>query len=92
MRIYSAYAGPSAWGPWITIGSHIGVADFKITANPVGATLLKCRVRYYQTSITQVIEEWIDSVFITCGNCVASVEVSFMGIPTGSAVDGTVNP
>ena len=92
MRLYHAYAGPSTWGPWVTIGSHLGIASFKITAEVVGDTLLKCRVRYYNTATSQVTEEWLDEVTVSCGNCVANVEVCFKGIPTGSAVNGTVNP
>lgn len=92
MSLFNAYAAPSTWGPWVTVGSHLGEASFTINANAVGDTLLKCRVRYYKTSVSQVIEEWLDNVTVNCGDCVANVEVSFMGIPTGSAVDGTVNP
>ena len=49
MRLYNAYAGPFLWGPWVIVGSHLGVADFKITAEAVGETMLKCRVKYYPT-------------------------------------------
>ncbi len=73
MRLYSAYAGPSTWGPWITVGSNIGVASFKITAEPVGDTLLRCKVRYYKTATNQVVEEWLDEVNVSCGNCIANV-------------------
>ena len=92
MRIYHAYAGPSTWGSWVIVGSHLGVASFTITADAVGSTLIKCRVRYYKTAHTQVVEEWLDNTTVDCGDCVANVEVSFEGLPLGSAVDGTVTP
>ena len=92
MRLYNAYAGPAIWGQWVNIASHAGVANFSITADAVGSTLIRCRVRYYKTATQQVVEEWLDKTHIDCGDCYANVEVSFMGLPTGTAVDGTVNP
>ena len=53
---------------------------------------MTCRVRYFKTATKQVVEEWLDEIVVDCGNCVANVEVSFKGIPTGTAVNGTVNP
>jgi hypothetical protein len=92
MRQFKSYAPPSFWGKWEIIGSHLGEVSFKITAEAVGSTLLRCKVRYYKTSTQQVVEEWLDSKKIECGNCVANVEVCFMGNPLGTAVDGTINP
>jgi hypothetical protein len=92
MRQYSAYAGPSTWGPWVKVAEHTAPITFDVTATPVGNTVLRCRVRYFRTDTQQATEEWRDNVRIHTGNCVAVVEVSFMGVPTGSAVDGTVDP
>jgi hypothetical protein len=91
-RQFAAYAGPSTWGAWVNIADHLGVVKYRITGQAVGDTVLRSRVRYFKGPNNQVIEEWADSVSITTGDVVASVEVSFMGIPTGSAVNGTISP
>jgi hypothetical protein len=50
-------------------------------------------VRYYRTAHQQATEEWVgDEVTIATGDAVSVVEVSFMGVPTGSAVEGTIEP
>lgn len=92
MTSFSAYALPNIWGPWVNIASHTASVSFKISADPVGSTVLRCRVRYFKGKGggSQIIEEFIDNVTITTSNSVAIIEVSFMGIPTGSAVDGTI--
>ena len=92
MRLFSAYAGPSTWGPWVTVAEHLGVVTYAITASAVSDTILRNRVRYYRAANDQVIKEWDSSVSITTGNVVAGVEVCFMGLPTGSPVDGTIQP
>ncbi len=92
LRQFVAYAGPNTWGPWVPIADHIGSVTYTITGGAVGNTLIRSRVRYYKDIDTQVTEEWSDSVTITTANVVASVEVSFMGVPLGSAVDGTIQP
>jgi hypothetical protein len=92
MRLYAAYAGPNIWGPWVIILSHLGIVNCSISAKPVGDTVLRCRVRYFDSKNVQVTEEWNGDVKITTSNSVANVEVSFLGIPLGSAVDGTVSP
>lgn len=74
------------------MADHLGEVTYRIDAVPVGDTVLRCRVRYYKAVRNQVTEEWRDDVTIRTANVVASVEVSFMGLPTGSAVEGTVNP
>ena len=90
-RAFASYAGPSVWSDWSNIASYLGVVTYHITAEPVGATALFCRVRYYRDT-GQVIEEFREETTITTGNVVANLEVSFKGIPTGSAVNGTVEP
>ena len=91
-RQYAAFAGPSIWGNWQEVADPLGVVTYNIAAQPVGDTVLRCRVRYFKTENQQTTEEWRDQTTITTGNAVAKVEVSFMGIPTGSAVDGTIDP
>lgn len=90
-RLYSAYAGPSIWGSWEEIARHLGKCTFNITAEAVGSTIIRGRVRYYRDS-EKVIEEFRDSITIHTGNAVDIVEVSFMGIPMGTAVNGTIDP
>jgi hypothetical protein len=92
MRLFAAYAGPSTWGEWVEIASHLGDVSYTITASPVGNTVLRCRVRYYKEVNNQVTEEWRSDVKIKTANVVANVEVSFMGVPFGSAVEGTITP
>lgn len=92
MRQYSAYAGPSVWGDWVDVADTIGSVSYTITASAIGSTEIRSRVRYFKTETSQVVEEFADSTMITTGNAVAKVEVSFMGIPTGTAVDGTIDP
>jgi len=93
-RSFSAYAAPSIWGPWVTVASHIGSVTFTIETTPLGDTLLMSRVRYWKGAGggSQVTEEFRDSTTITTSNSVANVEVSCKGVPTGSAVDGSVEP
>ncbi|MFD2871729.1 hypothetical protein ACFS5N_04570 [Mucilaginibacter ximonensis] len=90
-RIYHAYAGPSTWSAWTQIASQFGVTAYDITANAVGSTIIKCRVRYFDRTNTQVISEFLDNITILTAPT-GAVEVSFMGVPTGTAVDGTINP
>ncbi|MBV8453282.1 MAG: hypothetical protein JOZ29_13565 [Deltaproteobacteria bacterium] len=92
MRTFAAYAGPSTWGPWLDVAHPVGSVAYAITAEPVGDTTLRCRVRYYKDENNQVVEEWRESVNIVTGNAVATVDVSFMGLLTGTAVNGTINP
>jgi hypothetical protein len=91
-RDFHAYAGPSIWGDWVSVADHLGVVTYNITAEAVGNTVLRSRVRYFSAPDHQVVDEFGDSVTITTGNVVASVEVSFKGVPLGSAVDGTIEP
>ncbi len=92
MRVYNAYAPPNFWGDWVTIASQTGMASFTITASPVGDTLLRGRVKYYKTARDQSTDEFLDSITIHCGDSINNIEVSFMGIPMGTAVEGTVEP
>lgn len=94
MGIYQAYAPPMIWGPWVTVASHLGSVTYKITSEPVGDTVLECKIRYFKGpgGGTQVEERWVKDVTITTSDSVANVEVSFKGVPTGSKVEGTVSP
>jgi hypothetical protein len=91
MRQFAAYAGPHIWGPWVDVASHLGRATFTITASAVGETVLRSRVRYFPDDGERVAE-FGDSTTVTTGNTVANVSVSFMGVPIGSAVAGTITP
>lgn len=91
MSIYHAYAGPSTWSSWTTISSQFGVTSYIITAEAVGDTVIKCRVRYFDRNNNQVIEEWLDNITIKTA-ATGSIDVSFMGIPLGTAIDGTIEP
>jgi hypothetical protein len=92
---FNAYAPPGVYGAWYKIKSHMGVSIFTITAKPIGKTMLKGRVRYWKHSKgkdRQVVEEFIDDIEITTANVVGVIEVSFKGIPTGTAVSGSIRP
>lgn len=89
---FNAYAGPSTWGPWTQIAAHGGPVTYTITAKPVGSTVIVGRVKYFGRDGKQHIETFRGSTTITTGNSWATVRVSFKGIPTGSAVEGTISP
>jgi hypothetical protein len=91
-REFAAYAGPLKWGLWQTVADHLGVVKYTIEATPVGDTVLRCRVKYFNAPGSEVTEEWRDEVVVTTGDIVASVQVSFMGLPEGSAVKGMISP
>jgi hypothetical protein len=93
-RNFTAYAPPMIWGPDTTVASHIGTVTFTITYEAVGDTLVMGRVTYYKgpDAGQLVTEEFRDETTITTSNSVANVVCNFKGIPTGSAVNGTVTP
>ncbi|WP_303984805.1 hypothetical protein [Niallia circulans] len=92
VRQFVAQAGPNMWGVWYTIGSHVGTVSYDISYRGISeATKVYGKVRYFSNSGKKE-QEFIDSVTILCGNAVDNVEVCFMGIPTGSAVEGTIVP
>lgn len=93
-RTFAAYAAPMIWGPDTNVGSHIGSITFTITYEAVGDTLVMGRVTYYKGAGAGqlVTEEFRDETTITTSNSVANVICSFKGIPTGSAVNGTITP
>ena len=82
------------WGPDTNVASHIGSVTFTITYDAVGDTLVMGRVTYYKGADAGqlVTEEFRDETTITTSNSVANVVCCFKGIPTGSAVNGTVTP
>jgi hypothetical protein len=93
-RSFVGYAAPMTWGPDVTVASHIGSVTFKISYEAVGDTLVMGRVTYYKGdgAGAKVTEEFRDETTITTSNSVANVICDFKGIPTGSAVNGTVTP
>jgi len=94
LRTFAAYAAPMIWGPDVVVASHIGSATFTISYEAVGDTLVMGRVTYYKGDDAgqKVTEEFRDETTITTSNSVANVVCDFKGIPTGSAVNGTVTP
>jgi hypothetical protein len=92
MRLFNAYAGPSIWGDWVDVANSIGSVKYHLTAAAIGNATFRSQVRYFKTETDQVVEEWGDDYTITTGNAVATVSVRFMGIPTGTAIDGTIDP
>jgi hypothetical protein len=93
-RTFAAYAAPMIWGPDANVGSHLGSVTFTITYEAVGDTLVMGRVTYYkgEGAGQLVTEEFRDETTITTSNSVANVICNFRGIPTGSAVNGTITP
>lgn len=92
-RSFTAYAPPLVWGPGMTVASHIGAVTYRITYEAIGDTLVMGRVHYYKSgSQDKVTEEFSSSTTITTSNSVGNVVVDFKGIPTGSAVNGTISP
>jgi len=89
---FTAYAAPMTWGPDVTVASHIGSFTYTITYEAVGDTLVMGRVSYYKGTGggQKVYEEFKDSTTITTANAVANVVCDFKGVPTGSAVTGSV--
>ena len=93
-RDFTGDAPPMIWGPDVTVASHIGSVTFTITYEAVGDTLVLGRVTYYKGAGagSKVIEEFRDETTITTSDSVANVLCDFKGVPTGSAVTGTVTP
>ena len=94
LRQFAAYAPPMTWGPDVTVASHIGSVTYTISYEAVGDTLVLGRVIYYKgdNGGQKVTEEFTDQTTITTADAVANVLCDFKGIPTGSAVNGTVTP
>ena len=93
-RTFSGYAPPLFWGPSVHVASHIGSVTYAIDYEAIGDTLVLGRVTYFKGSGggQKVTEEFRDSTTITTSNSVATVELEFKGIVTGSTVNGTINP
>jgi hypothetical protein len=89
---FTAYAAPMAWGPDATVASHIGSVTYTIKYEAVGDTLVQGQVKYYKGpgGGQLVTELFQDETTITTANAVANVICNFKGVPTGSAVNGTV--
>jgi|GEM_PF-7108094 len=92
-RAFAAYAPPLSWGAPLEIASHLGSITYTITYSAVGSTLVVGQVSYFKPGNEEKVTESIASGgSITTDNVVANVEISFKGTPTGSAVNGTINP
>lgn len=91
---FHAYAPPDIWGMWTTISSHVGSVSYEISYSAVGNTLVVAQVRYWQGpgNGTQTVEDFRDDINVDTADCVGNVEVRFKGVPTGSAVDGSISP
>lgn len=96
MGYYYAYAPPQYWGSWWQNDyAHFGVVSYKVTAHPVGSTALYARVKYhdeYCQDLGPFTKYWVDEVSFTTGDCVGYFELSFRGMPYGTAVWGVVSP
>lgn len=92
-RTFTAYAAPMSWGPELQVASHIGSVTYTISYEGVGNALVLGRVHYFKTgTVEKVTESLISGARITTADVVANVEVEFRGVPTGSAVNGTISP
>ena len=94
IRRFSAYAPPVIYGAWQEVAAHIGSVTYTITVAPVGDTLLMGEVMYFKGTGagTQTVESIVQTATITTSDSVATVKVIFKGVPTGTAVDGTITP
>lgn len=93
-RAFSAYAPPMAWGPEVTVASHMGSVTYNISYRALGNTLVLGKVTYYKGPGNQdrVTEQFTHKTTITTSNSMANVLVRFRGVPLGSAVEGTITP
>ncbi len=89
---YNLYAPPSLWSSWYKIGTHAGPVTYSVKLEPIGDTMVKGRVRYFDANNKQVVREFIDKAVFRTGNSWAHVELSMKGIPLGTAVKVTVSP
>jgi hypothetical protein len=94
MRIFESYAPPVVWGPWQVVASHAGSVNYEISVEPIGDTVIYGQVQYWKGNGggNQVVEDFRESTNVSTSNSYANVEVRFKGIPTGTAVRGTIAP
>lgn len=90
-RMFTGYAPPMSWGPWVEVGAHGGPASFSISYEAIGDTMVYGTVNYYSRN-GWVTEFFKDSVTVLTGNAWAAVKVCFYGSPLGSTVTGYVDP
>jgi hypothetical protein len=90
-RLFTAWAAPLSWGPWVQVAAHGGAATFDIAYEVIGDTLVLGTVNYYSPSGWRT-EVFRDSVSIQTGDAWAAVNVCFQGNPLGSTIRGQVDP
>ena len=90
-RLFTGYAAPLSWGPWVQVAAHGGVVSYTISYQAIGNTLVHGAVNYYSSSGWRT-DVFRDSTTIRTGNAWAAVKVCFHGNPLGSAVRGQINP
>lgn len=90
-RVFTAYAPPSMWGPWVNIASHGGKVTYTITAKARGNTNIVGKVQYHGSGGLKV-RTFYDSITITTSDSWSNVLVQFKGEPLGTAVRGTISP
>ncbi|WP_437905572.1 hypothetical protein WME95_46050 [Sorangium sp. So ce327] len=89
---YQVYAAPAPfWGPWSVVGSHIGRATFQIAVEPIGSTVIRGEVKYYDANSTLVEQPFHDQVTIRTGDSVVNVDVRLQGVLSGSSCWVTVS-
>ena len=70
----------------------MGPVRYTISYTPLGDTRIEGEVKFYATDGRLYVIRTYDGMWIKCGNVVGKVWVRFKGIPTGSAVRGTIKP
>ncbi|MDL2419463.1 hypothetical protein AVT_27885 (plasmid) [Bacillus tropicus] len=85
-------AGISTYGLWYSLGVHTGPADVGVTFEPLAdTTYVSAKVRYTNSNMTKVEEEYVTDFTIHCGNAAETVEICFKGHPFGTVVRGMVS-
>ena len=94
MRLLTGYAGPSIWGPELTVLSHLGVTTVKVSYSAIGDTMVLGRIKYHAGPNGGVLkeEEFNGETEVTTANAVANVICQFKGVPLGSTVEVQVTP
>lgn len=78
------------WGVRTQIQSHGGAMSFTISFKPVGSTLVKGKIRYWKEMDKKVEQVFLDKITIRTANVWGNIDICFMGIPLGSAVQGEI--
>ena len=92
MSRHQVWAGPMVFGNWVAVANHLGSADFTITVEPIGDTVVVGQVRYFDRQNQHVTEDFNGEVSISTGNSVATVEVRLKGGVSGSSCWVDVSP